>query len=102
MTDQHQGPRELREAVLQHLQRRNVEVVGRLVEQEDICRLEHELGDAEACLLAADRSCAVLFHNVCSSMWASQGCKRAKPLSGKSSPGGTRWRRCGSPARPRS
>ena len=42
---QHQGAGELGEAVLEHLQRGDVEIVGGLVEEQEVGRLEHEPGD---------------------------------------------------------
>src|SRR5437667_181150 len=53
VADQHQRAGEIRQTVLQHFQRRNVEVVGRLVEQQQVGRLEHQLRDADARLFAA-------------------------------------------------
>ena len=53
MRDEHQRARELEQALLQHLERRDVEVVGGLVEEQHVGRLEHQLRDQHARLLAA-------------------------------------------------
>ena len=53
MRDQHDRAGELEQALLEHLERRDVEVVGRLVEHEQVGGLQHERGDQHACLLAA-------------------------------------------------
>ena len=47
------GAREVREAVLEHLQRREVEVVRGLVEDEEVRLPQHEPGEEEPALLAA-------------------------------------------------
>ena len=51
--DQHERAGELGEALLEHLERRDVEVVGRLVEDQQVGRLAHQPGDEDAGLLAA-------------------------------------------------
>ena len=51
--DEDEGTGEREQAVFQHFQGRDVQVVGRLVENEHVGRLEHELGDQDAGLLAA-------------------------------------------------
>ena len=51
MAHQHQGTGELRQAVLKHFQRRDIQIVGRLIEQQEVGRLKHQLGDANARLL---------------------------------------------------
>ncbi len=53
----HQGNRagKLREAFLQRLKRRNIEVVGGFVQYEEIGGAEHELSDQHPCLLAAGK-----------------------------------------------
>ena len=53
MGDQHDRARELEQALLEHLERRDVEIVGRLVEDEQVGGLEHEPRDEDARLLAA-------------------------------------------------
>ncbi len=51
--DQHQGAGEIGEAVFEDFEGGNVEVVGGLVEQQDVGGLQHEAGDQDARLLAA-------------------------------------------------
>ena len=51
--DQHQRARELEQALLQHLERRDVEVVRGLVEQQHVGGLQHQPRDQHARLLAA-------------------------------------------------
>src|SRR6266545_580777 len=51
MCDEHQGARKVHKAFLQHLQGWDVEVIGRLVENQEIGGLEHESGDEESSLL---------------------------------------------------
>ena len=63
--DQHQRARELQQAVLQHLQRRDVEVVGRLVEDQQVGRLQHQPGDA-GCAPARRRRAAPTGVSSCS------------------------------------
>src|SRR5207302_1308571 len=43
--DQNQGPAILEQAFFQYLKGRDIQVVGWLIEQQDIRRLKHELGD---------------------------------------------------------
>ncbi len=52
MSHQHERAGEFGEAFLEHFQRRDVEVVGGLVEQQEIGGLEHEPGDVHAGALA--------------------------------------------------
>src|SRR5262245_34606259 len=56
MRDQDEAAVELRQVVLEHLERRDVEIVRRLVEHQEIGRLTHELGDQDSRLLAARES----------------------------------------------
>ena len=51
--DQDQGAGEFGEAVFEDLEGGDVEIVGGLVEQQDVGGLEHEAGDQDAGLLAA-------------------------------------------------
>jgi len=51
--DQDQRPAELEQALLEDLQRRDIQIVGRLVQEEDVGGLEHQLSDLDARLLAA-------------------------------------------------
>ncbi len=53
MGDEDEGPGELEQALLQHLERRDVEVVRGLVEQQQVGRLQHEASQHRAGLLAA-------------------------------------------------
>ena len=53
MGHQHQRAREIPQTVLQHLQRPDVQVVGRLVEQQQVGRLAHQPGYQHARLLPA-------------------------------------------------
>ncbi len=48
MGDQHKGAAEFEQALFKDLQRRNVEVIRRLIQQQQIGRLEHELRDQNA------------------------------------------------------
>ena len=50
---QHQRAGELRQAVFQHLQGRDVQVVGRLIQDQQVGGLEHQAGDQDPRLLAA-------------------------------------------------
>ncbi len=52
MGDEDERARELDQGVLEHLESGNVEVVGRLVEDEQVRRLQHETRDQDARLLA--------------------------------------------------
>ncbi len=47
MRDQHQGAGEVEQCFLKNLERGNVEVVGRLVEDEDVGGLEHQASDQD-------------------------------------------------------
>ncbi len=51
--DQDERARELEQALLEHLERRDVEVVGRLVEDQQVGGLEHQPREQDARLLAA-------------------------------------------------
>ena len=53
MGDEHEASLELGEAVLEHLERRDVQVVRRLVEDQQVGRLAHQARDEDAGLLAA-------------------------------------------------
>ena len=53
MGHQHQRAGEFGEAVFQHFERGDVEIVGGLVEQQQVGRLQHQAGDQDARLLAA-------------------------------------------------
>ena len=53
MGHQHDRARELEQALLEDLEGRDVEVVGRLVEEEDVGRPEHQASDVDAGALAA-------------------------------------------------
>ena len=46
--DQHQRARELGQTLLQYLQRRDVQIVGRLVQEQEVRRFEHQPSDADA------------------------------------------------------
>ncbi len=50
---QDQRPGELEQALLEHLEGRDVEIVGRLVEDQQVGRLQHQPGDQNPRLLAA-------------------------------------------------
>ena len=50
---EHQSAAKFEQAFLQNFQRRDIEVIGGLVEQEDVRRLQHELRDQQARPLAA-------------------------------------------------
>src|SRR5262245_40348047 len=50
---EHQRARELEQALLEHLERRDVEVVRRLVEQQHVRGLEHQARDQDPRLLSA-------------------------------------------------
>ncbi len=52
MRDQHQRAAIFQQALLQYFQRGNVEIVGRLVEEQHVRRLQHELRDQYARTLA--------------------------------------------------
>src|SRR5262249_33072284 len=56
VADEHDGAGELGQALLQHFQGRDVEIVGWLVEQQQVGRLEHEPGDAHPRLLATRKT----------------------------------------------
>ena len=48
MRYQHQRARVLEQALFQNLERLNVKVVSRLVQQQQVRRLKHQLGDKHA------------------------------------------------------
>ena len=64
MRDQHQRARELEQAFFKNFEGRNVEIVGGLVQEQDVRRFEHQLGDDHTRLFAAgetaDRSVELL------------------------------------------
>src|SRR5215471_11276184 len=51
--DQYHGSSKFQEAFFEHLQSRNVQIVRGLVEQKNICGLQHELSDKDTRPLAA-------------------------------------------------
>ena len=53
MGDQDHSPLELKQTLFKHIQRTYIEIVGRLVEQEYICRLTHKIGDQDPRLFSA-------------------------------------------------
>jgi hypothetical protein len=53
MGDQDQGPGEFLQAVLQDIERRDIQVVGWFVKQQNIGGLSHQAGDQDTGLLAA-------------------------------------------------
>ena len=53
MRHQHQRAGKFGEAVFQHFERGDVEIVGRLVEQQQVGGLQHQARDQHARLLAA-------------------------------------------------
>ena len=55
MRDQHQRPAKFEQALFQNFQRGDVEIVGRLVQQQHVRRLEHELRDQNARAFAAGK-----------------------------------------------
>ena len=55
MGDQHQRAGKFRQALFQHFQRRDIEIVGRLVQQQQVSGLQHQLGDEDAGPLAAGK-----------------------------------------------
>ena len=50
---QHQRAGEFHQAVLQHIERRNIQIVRRFVEDQEVGRLEHQPGDEQSGLFAA-------------------------------------------------
>src|SRR5260370_19544418 len=55
MRDQHERAGEINQAFFQDFERRNVEVVGGLVEQKNVGGLEHELRDQDARAFASGK-----------------------------------------------
>ena len=55
MRDQHQRATIFEQALFQNLERRNIEIVGRFVEQEDVGGLQHQAGNQDAGALAAGK-----------------------------------------------
>jgi hypothetical protein len=53
MGHQHERTGEFQQAIFQHFEGWNIQVVGRLIENEQVCGLEHESGDEEPCLFTA-------------------------------------------------
>jgi hypothetical protein len=51
--DQHRGAGKFAQALFEHVERGNVEIVGRFVEQKDVGGLEHQPGNENPGLLAA-------------------------------------------------
>ena len=47
MGDQENGSLELHQTLLQHVQRAYIEVIGWFIEQQDICRLTHQIGNQD-------------------------------------------------------
>ena len=56
MGDQYHGASKLQEAFFEYLQSWNVQVIRGLVEQKNICGLQHELSDKDTRTLAARES----------------------------------------------
>ena len=56
VADQYHCSGELRKAVFEDFQRRNVEIIGRFIEKKQIGRLQHELRDPHTGLLAAGQA----------------------------------------------
>ena len=55
MADQNHGAGEFSQTFLQDFQSRDIQVIGRFIEQQEIGRLEHELRDSDARLFAAGK-----------------------------------------------
>ncbi len=53
MADQHDRPGEFRQTILQNFQCRDVEIVRRFIQQKQVGRLQHQLGDTNPRLFAA-------------------------------------------------
>ena len=53
MCHQHQRAGEFHQAVFQHIERRNVQVVRRFVKNQEVGRLQHQPCDEETCLFAS-------------------------------------------------
>ena len=49
----HECAGKFQQAIFQHFEGRDIQIIGRLVENEQVCGLEHEPGDEEPCLLTA-------------------------------------------------
>ncbi len=52
MRDKHEGAGKLQKAFFQHVQSRNIQIIGRLIENEQVRRLEHQPGNQQPCLLS--------------------------------------------------
>ena len=52
MGDQDQRTGEFKHGFFKHLERWNVEIIRRFIHQQDVRRLEHEIGDEQTCLFA--------------------------------------------------
>ena len=53
MAHQHEGAGELEQGLLENIERRDVEVVGGLIEDEQVGRLEHHPGEDDPGALAS-------------------------------------------------
>ena len=56
MGHEHERTGEFEQTILQHIQGRNIQIIGRLVENEQVRRLQHQLGDQKSCLFTAGKS----------------------------------------------
>ena len=65
MADQQHGAVKIIEQFLQQVERFDIEIIGRLIENEQVCRLRHQTGEQQARLLPArkrgDRAAHLLF-----------------------------------------